>query len=71
MKQIGQSVGSFVGGIFLLGWAYYEFTRPYGDLWLGKITGGVAALGAIMIAVSVWLPFRRKKSGQNSKPPTT
>jgi len=62
MKQIGQSLGFFVGGVFLLGWAYYEFTRQYSDLWLGKIAGEVAGLGAIMIAVSVWLLFRRKKS---------
>jgi hypothetical protein len=62
MNRIGQSFWLFLGGAFLLGWSYYDFTHPYSDMWRGKIAGEIAALGAVMVAVSVWLPFRRKKS---------
>jgi hypothetical protein len=62
MKRIGQSLGSFLGGAFLLAWANYHFTRPHCDLWMSKIAGETAALGAVLIAVSVWLISRRTKS---------
>jgi hypothetical protein len=58
--------GLLFRGVFRLGYSYYEFTRPL-DLWKGKIGGEVAALGAIMVVVSVGLPFRRDKSKKNSK----
>ena len=43
------------------------FTPPL-DLWKGKIGGEVAALGAVLVVVSVGLPFRRDQSKKNSKP---
>jgi hypothetical protein len=62
MNRIGQSLWLFLGGASLLGWSYYDFMHPYRDIWRGKIAGEIAALGAVMVAISVWLLFRRKKS---------
>jgi len=61
MKRLWQSLGLFFGGVLLLGWSYHAFIRPYSDLWKGRIAGEMAGLGAVMVVLTVWLPFRRNK----------